>query len=137
VDDSIFPAARVILPFLGQLVEPATAADLRTRIEELLDQAEKGQDTSAELRAALDGNEVTWEFTLRVMSDAPHFRPPREQEHRLRVVDLPGQPQHISTPKYVCPNCGKVWYRPDRSYVVPVCAIDHVRLVEAAQGAGT
>jgi hypothetical protein len=139
VDDSIVAAARVIVPFLGQLVEPATAADLQARIGELLDQAGKGEDTSAELRATLESDEAAKEFTRQVIRDAPYFRPPGQQQRHLRYPgDLPGPPQYISVPKYVCPRGGDTtWYRPSISFPVPECEKHHVRLVEVAPDAGT
>jgi hypothetical protein len=147
VDDSIFQAARVILPFLGQLVDdPATAAGLRTRIEELLDKAGKGEDTSAELRATLESDEATKEFTSKVIRDAPYFRPPGQQLHKLRDAGsagqshysgLPGWPQDIGAPKYVCPYGDAVWYRPDISFPIRECKVHHVLLVEVSPDAGT
>jgi len=143
MDDPIFPAARVILPYLGQLVEPGTAAELRTRVSGLLDAAAQGQDTSAALRDALDGDEVTREFARKVMRDAPLFRPPGQQERGLRDLQLASQPERIAAPKYVCPQGDRVWFQLDSDYPIPECKIHHVRMVPAtpnppgARDAGT
>jgi hypothetical protein len=84
MNDPLFEAARVIRPFLAQLVGPAAADDLDHRISGLLDKARRGQDTSEELRALLESDENVWLFTAIVINDAPHFRPPQLQPRRLR-----------------------------------------------------
>jgi hypothetical protein len=147
VDDPILQAGRVILPFLDQLVDdPVTAAGLRTRIDELLDEAAKGEDTSAELRVTLESDEATKEFTRKVIRDAPYFRPPGQQLHKLRDAasvgqshysPLPGWPEDIGAPKYVCPYGDTVWYRPDISFPIRECTEHHVLLVEVTPDVGT
>jgi len=133
MDDSLFEAARVIRPFLGQLVGPAEGGEMDGQIADLLDRAGKGEDTTAALREVLDSREATRVFTLRVIADAPLYRPPQLQPRKLRGIypgDLPGPPQYISVPKYVCPEGDIVWYRFSVGQKIPMCQTHHVLLVE-------
>ncbi len=133
MDDSLSEAARVIRPFLGQLVGPAEADEVDGQIADLLDRAGKGEDTSAALREVLDSREATRVFTRRVIADAPHYRPPELQPVRLRGIypgELPGAPQYISVPKYVCPRGDVVWYRYSVGIKIPTCKTHGLLLVE-------
>jgi len=133
MDDSLFEAARVIRPFLSRLAGPAAAGEVDGQIADLLDRAAKGEDTAAALREVLDSREATREFTRRVIADAPHYRPPELQPHRLRGIypgELPGTQQYISVPKYVCPQGDTVWYRYSVGLKVPMCETHHLLLVE-------
>lgn len=143
MDDSLLQAARVIRPFLAQLVGPGPAADLDRRIADLLEQARLGQDPSDELRAVLQSNRTTWKFTQKVIDDAPDFRPPDRQPHHLRL-SRPSEPPGPVSRSLHRENTYVIEQQPAGGAGVPVHGVrnndgdlpDDTRAGEGASGAG-
>jgi hypothetical protein len=127
MDKGVFEAARVIRPYLKDLVGPA-AEQLDNRIADLLGAADRGQDVTAELHLLLDGDEATSSFLGAVLADAPHYRPPTMQEDQLRrdgvynynpLAGDVGPVLHAG--KYSCPQGDYVWYRAAVGAAIPPC----------------
>jgi hypothetical protein len=91
VDDErgLLEAARLIRPFLPDLVGPA-AAELDRQIGEFLAAASRGENVAQALWSLLASDEVTSEFVTEVLADAPLYRLPIELRPEGLAVRDPG-----------------------------------------------
>jgi hypothetical protein len=128
VDEPVVEVSRVIRPFLRELVGQAYADELDRRIASILN-GWSSENTTIELRAALESHEATRYFMEEVLEDAPDFRPPQFQPLILRGYQpLPGEQQPTHTGKFACPQSDYIWYRPSVGTPIPVCPTHGVTL---------
>ena len=79
----------------------------------------------SELRALLEGDEVTANFLQEVQADAPDYRPPDVQPNYARrrsFEPLAGDVAPVlHAGKFCCPHGDYVWYRPAVGTPIPAC----------------
>jgi hypothetical protein len=131
MDESIVEVARVIRPFLPELVGLVMADELDTRIANILN-ASSRENVQSDLTSLLNSHEATSDFMAEVLDDAPDFRPPRFQPWTLRDAGYqppPGSVQPLYAGKFGCPKGDYVWYRPRLGVAIPACPTHGAALV--------
>jgi hypothetical protein len=129
MDEGVLEAARAVRPYLVEFVGSAIAADVDAELAGLLASAAGGDDVEGRLRAILEAHRATSVFLVRVLDDAPNFRPPRVvSDLTSRYSGLPGQPSPVPAEKFRCPYDDYVWYQAEVGVPVGHCPTHHCAL---------
>jgi len=130
-DEGVLEAARLLRPYLPQLMTPTAAEKLDRQVASLLDDAAGGQNVTARLWELLGENRFTRTFLRKVLADAPAYRPPdvKRRDRRRGPGELPGERTPVQADKFVCPNGHYTWYRQAVEEAMPRCPSDGLELV--------
>ncbi|MFM7427783.1 MAG: hypothetical protein ACKO7W_22750 [Elainella sp.] len=108
--EDILEGARTIRFFLPDLLgTEAEAVD--QQLAELLGQAKAGQQADQQILEILKGHPETYRWIAEFLSSEPDPKSPR----------LPGLPNAVSAPKYVCPEGDYSWFQRSIGIPVPSC----------------
>ncbi|MFG2823980.1 hypothetical protein ACGFX4_31700 [Kitasatospora sp. NPDC048365] len=118
-DQELISVGRSIARDLDEILGDG-AAEFRPLLVRLLARAEAGEPVRADLVALLSERDAVRRVMRGRLAGDPQYR----------VYDsLPGDPEPMLPPRYVCPQGDQEWFRFDAGEAVPRCSQHDVPLV--------
>ena len=114
-DAGVVQAAKMVRPYLSDLIGDERADDWDQRLGELLSRDVAETRMAVDLWQVLEKDETVLQWVEDVLDD-PALLPPELQRLNVRgagYAPVPGQGEPIQFDRFVCPVDGDViWYRP-------------------------
>ena len=131
-DAGLIAAAKLVRPYLPELVGPEQTEDWDNRLGTMLASDAGEQQLAAEILAVLRSDEVVLQWVEDVLDD-PRRLPPELQRLSVRGAEyapVPGGGEVIDADRFVCPvNGDVVWYRPRVGVPIKRCLFHNRELV--------
>lgn len=131
-DSDLISVARLVRPYLPDLVDDAEAVKLDQQIGEALKNL-RDPALRQRLRGLLAEHDSVLRWAQDVLED-PRLLPPEFRDPEVRGVDdyqsLPGKGDPIPADRYICPvDQDVIWYRPKVGVPIPICGTHGQQLV--------
>lgn len=126
LEDDILEGARVIRPYLEELLGEEEAERVDTDLQELLRRAEAGYQVDALILQVLthhDATRIWFEEYLR------KIHPSEASEQGEKSFEQLTSKIAMQSPLYRCPNCNYEWHRRSVAQSIPKCPTHQVPLV--------
>jgi hypothetical protein len=120
--EDILKAARSIRPYLVDLLDPTTAAQLDQHLAELLAQAEHNPSTAIQIQQQLREHATTRDWAKKFLEDKQFADVHRTYD---RFV---GDPSSVHAATFKCPQCNHTWARQRVGIEPPPCPTHNIPL---------
>ena len=135
---TILTAAQAIRPYLFSLLDSDTAQQIDGQLQDLLTQAESGQNVENQITELLRRPEPTQAWMRRYIKGENPEQITRSisgysslaGDSAIGYSGLDGEEAPRLAFQYICSHCGYLWYRED-SEPIPQCPKDLIPLVLA------
>jgi hypothetical protein len=126
---TVLQAARMIRPYLPELLEVSAANEIAQHLDPILRQTSHSEADAQAVLAILESTDITQEW-LR-LSLEEHRSPDDILKILWTYQPLPGKSGAIASPRYRCPvsSCHQHWYRRHLEDTIPNCPIHGVQMV--------